>query len=108
MDIRVTVGTETRIITPLQFMDSCEKRGVQAEVGDWFNVRLCGHGDVTRKFKKLLEASPELEAAVLIELAKANGELLDALAEREAILFIEGLPHESIDVALAMTVRRKV
>lgn len=102
MEITVRIGNEERTTTAVQFIDICARQGVGIELDDWFRFRLCGHDDLATQARRLLDASPELSAAVLLELARDNSILADALAEREAILWAEGEPCEVIDVARAL------
>jgi hypothetical protein len=97
--MKITIGDETREVTALGFISSCSRRGVEIK-RNWFRP-FCGDGLA----QAILDASPELEAAVLLELSKTDGEARDAISERVAILWLEGGPHSAADAARALTGR---
>jgi hypothetical protein len=93
---RVKIGGEAREISASEFIGSCKRRGVEIK-------RACYRPFCANpQAQAILGASPELEAAVLIELARTNGEIRDALMEREAILAAENLPCHAMDAARAL------
>jgi hypothetical protein len=97
--MRVKIGNETREITASEFIQACKRRGVEIKLEGYRPY--CDHRDA----QAILDASPELEGAVLIELAKNCTELRDALRERQAILWAENLPHSPLETARALTGR---
>jgi hypothetical protein len=97
--LKITIDGKSRTVTPEEFINSCERHGVSIKGG-----RLHGSSSVVAKFQRLLDASPELEEAVLVELAKANGELED-LYERQAILWADDLPCSLVDATRALAER---
>ena len=97
--MKITVKGRTREVTALEFISSCNRRGTAIK-RDWFRLSCADE-----RARVLLDASPELEAAVLLELSGADGEIRDSLAEREAILWVEGLPRSAMDAARVMTGR---
>lgn len=97
--MKVRIGCEVREVSALEFIESCKCRGVGINRG-WYRP-FCANGHA----QAILDASPELEADVLIALAKEDIEVRDALKERMAILWVEGLPHSAMDAAKALTGR---
>jgi hypothetical protein len=95
-DMRVEIGNESREITATEFIAACKRNGVEIQLHSY--RPFCARHDA----QAILEASPELEAAVLIELAKTNREIFDALKEREAILWAGNLPHSLQKTARAL------
>ena len=84
------------------FLTSCRLRGIRARVSSWGRVVLLGHPRVVDQARRILRTSPELEAAVLLELAEWDKALLDLLEERAAILWADGLPDSPLDAALSL------
>jgi hypothetical protein len=99
LGIKVTIGEETRDISAREFISACERRGIGIRLDSCRPV--CGD----KSGQAILDASPELEAAVLLEMAASDTGARDALKERMAILWTEGLPHSAMDAARAMTGR---
>jgi hypothetical protein len=98
-EMRVIIGGEAREVSASEFICSCRRRGVEIE-------RDCYRPFCTRpQAQAILDASPELEAAVRLVLARTNGEIRDALMEREAILSAENLPCRAMNAARALTGR---
>jgi hypothetical protein len=93
---RVKIGGESRDVSPSEFIRFCEHKGVEIKYACY--RPFCAH----LQAQAILDASPELEAAVLIEMARADGEIRDALMEREAILAAENLPCRAMDAARAL------
>jgi hypothetical protein len=94
--MKIKIGDETREVTALWFISACNRRGVGIKL-DWYRP-FCGDG----RAQAILGASPELGAAVLLELSKTDGEARDAISERVAILWLEGGPHSAADAARAL------
>jgi hypothetical protein len=97
--LKVRIGCEVREVSALEFIESCKCRGVEIK-RDWYRP-FCAH----EQAQAILDASPDLEADVLIALAKDDIEVRDALKERITILWVEGLPHSAMDAARALTGR---
>jgi 2-C-methyl-D-erythritol 4-phosphate cytidylyltransferase len=97
--MKVSIGGETREISAREFVSACKRQGVVLRL-DWYRP-VCGHGQA----QAILDASSDLRAAVLIEIAARDMELCDALKERIAILWADDLPHSAMDAAMAMTGR---
>jgi hypothetical protein len=95
----ITIGEETREVTALEFISACNRRGAAIKR----NLFRLSCDD--ERGQAILDVSPELEAAVLLELAKTDGEVRDSLGERIAILWVEGLPHSAMDAAKALVGR---
>jgi hypothetical protein len=98
--MKITIGEETREVTAREFILACNRKGAQIK-RNWFRLSCADC-----RAQLILAASPELEAAVLLELAKTDGEIRDFLAERAAILWTEGLPYSATDAAKALIGRR--
>ena len=94
--MRVTIGEETREVTAREFVSACNRSGTAIKL-DLFRP-VCDH----EQARAILDASAELEAALLIEMAAGYAEIRDALKERMAILWVEGLSHSSMDATRAM------
>ena len=97
--MKITIKGRTRDVTALEFISACNRR-VTAIKRDWFRLSCADE-----RARTILDASPELEAAVLLELSKTDGEVSGFLMERAAILWVEGLPHSATDAARALTGR---
>ena len=97
--MEVRIGCEVREVSALEFIESCKCRGVGIK-RDWYR-QFCANGHA----QAILDASPALEADVLIALAKEDIEVRDALKERMAILWLEGQPRSATDAARALTGR---
>jgi hypothetical protein len=99
LGIKITIGEETREVTAREFVLACSRKGIEIK-RHWF----CPFCD-DKRAQAMFDASPELEAAILLELSKGDGEIKDALSERMAILWVEGSPHSAMDAARALTGR---
>jgi hypothetical protein len=97
--MKVTIGEETREVITSEFISACNRKGIAIKQ-DWFRLS-CDD----ERARAILAASPELEAAILLELSKTDREVRDFLAERSAILWAEDCPHSAIDAARALTGR---
>jgi hypothetical protein len=97
--MKITVRERTREVTAREFILACERKGAAIKRG-WFRL-----SSTDSRAQLILAASPELEAAVLLELSKADGEIRGFLAERTAILRAEGCPHSAMDAARCLTGR---
>jgi hypothetical protein len=96
---KITIGEETREVTAREFILACNRKGIKIK-RHWFRP-FCDD----ERAQAMLGASPELEAAVLLELSKGDGDIKDALSERMAILWVECSPHSAMDAARALTGR---
>jgi hypothetical protein len=101
-EMRVKIGGEAREVSACEFIESCERKSVEIK-RDWYRP-FCEHPQA----QAILDASPELEAAILLEMAKNDSEIRDALMERKAILLAENLPCRTMDAARALTARLSV
>jgi hypothetical protein len=94
--MKITIKGKTREVTALEFISACKRRGATIK-RDWFRLSCADE-----RARTILDASPELEAVILLELSKTDGEVRDFLMERAAILWVEGCPHSETDAAKAM------
>jgi hypothetical protein len=94
--MKITIKGRTREITALEFISACKRRGAAIK-RDWFRLSCADE-----RARTILDASPELEAAVLLELSKTDGEVRDFLMERAAILWAENCSHSAADAAKAL------
>jgi hypothetical protein len=97
--MKVSIGYETREITAREFILACTRKGVEIK-RNWFRP-FCDDS----RAQAILDASPELEGAVLLELSKTDCEVKDALTERAALLWAEGCPYSAPHAARALTGR---
>jgi hypothetical protein len=97
--MKVSIGEETREVSAREFVSACAREGVEIK-RNWFRP-FCDD----KRAQAILGASPELEAAVLLEISKTDGEVKDALAERAALLWAEGCPYSASHAARALTGR---
>ena len=100
MRARVKLGGVGRLVSGDEFLSSCERWGVRARGDGWGRVVLSGPSPHVERGRVLLAASPELEAAVLLELAKGDANLRDILEERRAIRWADGLSDDLESAAL--------
>ena len=94
--MKITIKGRTMEVTVLEFISACNRQGTAIK-RDWFRLSCADE-----RARTILDASPELEAAVLLELSKTDGEVRDFLMERAAILWAEGCPHSATDAAKAL------
>ena len=84
-----------------EFLSECEKFSIKIHVNYLFEVKLTGQGDKTiYRLESILENEPELKAAVILHEATKNADLLDAITERAAIRFSDGLSDSLFNAVL--------
>ena len=96
LSVGVTIGGETRKISAMEFISACKRRGAAIK-RDWFRLSCADE-----RARTILDASLELEAAVLLELSRTDSEVRDFLMERAAILWAGNCPHSATDAAKAL------
>ena len=102
MEVQVKLGGIVRMVSPEGFLLSCGRGGVKVRANAWGRIVLSGPSLAIERARGILRASPELEAGVLVELAKGDPALAALLEEREAILGADGLADGALDAALGM------
>ena len=95
MEVRVELGGIVRMVSPEGFLSSCGRGSVKVRANALGRVVLCGPFLAVERARGILRASPELEAGVLVELAKGD----PALA---ALLGADGLADGALDAALGI------
>ena len=101
MRVRVELCGGARLVSGEEFLSSCGRRGVRARGDSGGRVVLSGPPPHVDQARALLAASLELEAAVVLELAKEDGALCDLLEERRAIRWADDLSDDMESAALA-------
>ena len=84
-----------------EFLSVCEKFGVNILIKDFFQVVLKGidKKNISR-LESLLNKNAELKAAVILHEAIRDSDLLDAIKERAAIRWSEGLSDSLFNAVL--------
>lgn len=90
------------MVSPEEFLSSCGRGSVKVRTNALGRVVLCGPSLAVERARGILQASPELEAGVLVELAKGDPALAALLEERAAILGADGLADGALDAALGI------
>jgi len=87
-------------VTGKEFIESCRQAGVDVTRSSFGRVELRGARGVTDRYRRMLQASPDLVAGVMLELCKGDAGLRDLLEERAAIRQADGLPGDLWSAAL--------
>jgi hypothetical protein len=87
--------------TPEDFLAACGRKKITLKLDFWNRLQLYGDASVVSQAQALLREQRELEAGILLRLAKSNPALMDALEKRAGILESDGLPSAPLHAALA-------
>ena len=91
-------------MTVNEFLERCWVNKLKLEIAadvPWHIKAVAGPIDKATKAIDILNNNPDLEADVIIELAKRDKILADLIAERQAIRAADGLPDDAHSAIIA-------